>query len=103
MFLYDKIINYDYCKIINLAYFKVWKQTFNKKLFTSEEMFAQMFTDKNITEPKDYKLYHTSLQLVQSPHIFTTCCYNLKVHKSENLFGSDFEFCTISLLVMLKY
>ncbi len=27
----------------------------------------------------------------------------LKVHKSENFFGSDFEFCTISLLVMLKY
>jgi hypothetical protein len=27
----------------------------------------------------------------------------LKVHKNENLFGSDFEFCTISLLVMFKY
>jgi hypothetical protein len=27
----------------------------------------------------------------------------LKVHKNENLFGSNFEFCTISLLVMLKY
>ena len=27
----------------------------------------------------------------------------LKVHKIENLFGSDFEFCVISLLVMLKY
>ncbi len=27
----------------------------------------------------------------------------LKVHKNENFFGSDFEFCTISLLVMLKY
>jgi hypothetical protein len=26
----------------------------------------------------------------------------LKVHKNENFFGSDFEFCTISLLVMLK-
>jgi hypothetical protein len=25
----------------------------------------------------------------------------LKVHKNENVFGSDFEFCTISLLVML--
>jgi hypothetical protein len=103
MFLYDKIINYDYCGIINLAYVKVWKQTFHKKLFTSEQMCAQMFTDKNITKPKDYKLNHTSLQLVQSPHIFTRRCYNLKVLKSENLFGSDFEFCTISLLVMLNY
>ncbi len=25
----------------------------------------------------------------------------LKVHKIENFFGSDFEFCTISLLVLL--
>jgi hypothetical protein len=28
---------------------------------------------------------------------------DLKVHKNENFFNSDFEFCTISLLVMLKY
>ncbi len=27
----------------------------------------------------------------------------LKVHKNNNLFGFDFEFCTNSLLVMLKY
>jgi hypothetical protein len=27
----------------------------------------------------------------------------LKVHKIENFFGSDFELCTISLLVMFKY
>jgi hypothetical protein len=27
----------------------------------------------------------------------------LKVHKIENFFGSNFEFCTISLLVLLKY
>jgi hypothetical protein len=34
-----------------------------------------------------------------------TCAKNnsLKVHKIENFFGSDFEFCVISLLVMLKY
>ncbi len=29
--------------------------------------------------------------------------YGLKVHKIENFFGSEFEFYTISLLVMLKY
>ncbi len=29
--------------------------------------------------------------------------YTLKVHKIENFFGSEFEFYTISLLVMLKY
>ncbi len=28
---------------------------------------------------------------------------SLKVHKIENFFGSEFEFYTISLLVMLKY
>jgi hypothetical protein len=27
----------------------------------------------------------------------------LKVHKNENFFGFDFEFCTVSLLVMSKY
>ena len=27
----------------------------------------------------------------------------LKVNKNENFFGFDFEFCTVSLLVMLKY
>jgi hypothetical protein len=27
---------------------------------------------------------------------------NLKAHKNENFFGFDFEFCTISLLVMYK-
>jgi hypothetical protein len=28
---------------------------------------------------------------------------HLKVHKIENFFGSEFEFYTISLLVMFKY
>ena len=27
----------------------------------------------------------------------------LKVHKNENFFGFDLEFCTISLLVRSKY
>jgi hypothetical protein len=27
----------------------------------------------------------------------------LKVHKIDNFFGFDFEFCTVSLLVMVKY
>ncbi len=31
------------------------------------------------------------------------CRLSLKVHKIENFFGPDFEFCVISLLVMLKY
>ena len=42
-------------------------------------------------------------------HIYRTTfkvlsCFNsLKVHKNENFFGFDFEFCTFSLLVMSKY
>ncbi len=32
-----------------------------------------------------------------------TACPGLKVHKNENFFGFDFEFCAVSLLVMLKY
>ncbi len=31
-----------------------------------------------------------------------TQSHRLKVHKNENFFGFDFEFCTISLLVMSK-
>jgi hypothetical protein len=29
--------------------------------------------------------------------------YFLKVHKNENYFGSEFEFCSTSLLVMRKF
>jgi hypothetical protein len=31
------------------------------------------------------------------------CMANLKVHKIENFFDSDFGICVISLLVMSKY
>jgi hypothetical protein len=34
--------------------------------------------------------------------LFQSFCM-LKGTKIENFFGSDFEFCTISLLVMFKY
>jgi hypothetical protein len=36
-------------------------------------------------------------------HCISIFFISLKVHKIENFFGSDFEFCVISLLVMLKY
>ncbi len=42
--------------------------------------------------------YTCELSAERLPSYFT-----LKVHRNENFFGSDFEFCTISLLVMLKY
>jgi len=37
--------------------------------------------------------------------VITSYCArsSTKVHKNENFFGSDFEICTISLLVILKY
>ncbi len=49
---------------------------------------------------------HESLSSVQRYHfkVDLICCDGiLKVHKIENFFGSNFEFCTISLLVLLKY
>ncbi len=39
---------------------------------------------------------------IQILYIWLSFVY-LKVHKNENFFGFDFEFCTVSLLVMLKY
>ncbi len=35
--------------------------------------------------------------------VFTQRLLKVKGHKNENFFGFDFEFCTVSLLVMLKY
>ncbi len=38
-----------------------------------------------------------------SENLLSKVCVNsLKVHKNENFFGFDFEFCPISLLVMHK-
>ncbi len=39
------------------------------------------------------------MQSVIKVHVFS----NLKVHKIENFFDSDFGICVISLLVMSKY
>ncbi len=48
-----------------------------------------------------------SLSLEQHKYMCIVFSYTvwreLKVHKIENFFGSEFEFYTISLLVMLKY
>jgi hypothetical protein len=41
-------------------------------------------------------------QIFRNTVIFCAELY-LKVHKNENFFGFDFEFCTILLLVMSKY
>jgi len=38
-----------------------------------------------------------------SSFFFLTLLSDLKVHNNENFFGSDFECCITSLLVMLKY
>ncbi len=39
---------------------------------------------------------------VQSTELGRKYQHDLKVHKNEDFFGFDFEFCTISLLVMHK-
>ncbi len=43
-----------------------------------------------------------SFLTVRSRKISQKLKYYLKVHKNENFFGFDFEFCTISMLVMHK-
>ncbi len=49
------------------------------------------------------ELHITSLLLIiQTSFLRHIQKPNLKVHKNENFFGFDFEFCTISLLVMHK-
>ncbi len=40
---------------------------------------------------------------VDALKIIRSMLSTLKVHKIENFFGFDFEFYTVSLLVMLKY
>ncbi len=43
------------------------------------------------------------LLLILKGWMMTQYHKQLKVHKIENFFGSECEFCTISLLVLLKY
>jgi hypothetical protein len=35
--------------------------------------------------------------------LLQACVKSLQVHKNENFFCFDFEFCTVSLLIFLKY
>ncbi len=63
---------------------------------------------KNILiQPKHLEFLHISAKLVlfelQYDLNVLLLRSDLKVQKIENFFGSDFEFCTISLLVLLKY
>jgi hypothetical protein len=41
-------------------------------------------------------------RMATTEHLFWYRDTGLKVHKIENFFGFDFEFCTISMLVMHK-
>ncbi len=58
-----------------------------KKMFP----FVSLRSENNLNEAKR-KMGSEKIELIF-----------LKVHKIENLFGSECEFYTISLLVMLKY
>jgi hypothetical protein len=49
------------------------------------------------------QIYFPIMQVLDTCFTFHKFGLSLKVHKIENFFGSDFEFCTISLLVMFKY
>jgi hypothetical protein len=53
-----------------------------------------------------YIYHHSPRPIPIICHLPDSPCFllitNLKVHKIDNFFGSDFEFCVISFLVMLK-
>ncbi len=48
-------------------------------------------------------LHHGVQEVKALYHVFGLMLVALKVHKNENFFGFDFEFCTISVIVMSKY
>ncbi len=51
----------------------------------------------------DIFLKQIKVSLWLESFISTEHSFQLKVHKNENFFGFDFEFCNISLLVTSKY
>ncbi len=61
----------------------------------------------DLADSQKYILYMYSIAAIPICAVVSGVCAlsarALKVHKIENFFGSDFEFCVISLLVMLKY
>ncbi len=53
---------------------------------------------------KYFKIIKNENRLIPlSSQLFSHWSLPLKVHKNKNFFGSDLEFCTISLLVLLRY
>jgi hypothetical protein len=43
------------------------------------------------------------MQTFRTVDMQVSCCKDLKVHKIENFFDSDFGICVISLLIISKY
>ncbi len=100
---YTSILSY-LCKLCVLMRQKYWPKNY---LY---QQGCKMYTINTFTsiclELKRQKMLHLKVRK-------KSCCvqqkewkyinFLLKVHKIENFFGSDFEFCVISLLVMLKY
>ncbi len=62
---------------------------------------AQLLADRSLEETLAAFTAHSSIMPAWN---ITDTAYSipLKVHKNENFFGFDFEFCPISLLVMHK-
>ncbi len=69
-------------------------------LWQTEVTFCNDFFSQFIWNVSD-AVYNISSLSFDFEHRSVSC--DLKVHKIENFFGSEFEFYTISLLVMLKY
>ncbi len=74
----------------------------DKQFINSSKINIRYIKESNV-ETLLYKIYCNCLLKICAI-LFVPCSTNLlKVHKIENFFGSEFEFYTISLLVMLKY
>jgi hypothetical protein len=72
---------------------------FRKNVDSFPSIFARipMFEHFRVNEHTQNQFFLGSYQ-----QIFFLQNVHLKVHKNENFFGFDFEFCPISLLVMHK-
>jgi hypothetical protein len=79
--------------------------------FKSKISSQPFFSSIQNPDPSGMPLFTLKYKILKNLFYRGKCCQIigcaahicLKVHKIENFFGSDFEFCVISLLVMLKY
>ncbi len=77
--------------------------TADKLCFNGSGIDNEDTTEAKANESSGTVLTHMMQARMDNGHTLQNRKVGLKVHKIKNFFGSDFEFCTISLLVLLKY